>query len=250
MARISTYVQDTTVNAHDRLIGTDGGQIGADGSIIAGTAGATKNFTLAEIRDFVHGVGTDSDVTIPHVPVFMRLDPTDPDSPGRYVDSHITQVGDDIIIGSTTDGADLIVHGDVMVGGDVLDMNGDPLFTQNPDGSVDISGVNELSYNVQVSDGSMVQSIEPYTVIAITQAGMYRLPEPTDGMWVKIVKIDGSGNSILLPHNGGTFRVMNQTLEDPNRMIVLNVREVSFEMVHIGNPTDASRVGWVFIGAN
>ena len=232
MARISTYSLDTSVNGHDRLIGTDGGRLADDGTIIAGTAGATKNFTLTQLRDFFAGTGAAHNLQVGEIPVQGAND--------MFIASSLSQ---------NTDG-DIIVQNNLMIGGDLLDMNGDPFLTMNPDGGVDITGTNELEYNTAASDGSMVQIIEPYSVIAITQAGMYRLPEPTDGMWVKIVKIDGSGNSILLPHNGGDFRVMNQTLENPDRMIVLNVREVSFELVHIGNPTDASRVGWVFVGAN
>jgi len=55
MARISSYSLDTTVNDHDRLIGTDGGTLGPDGRIIAGTAGATKNFTIEALRDHING---------------------------------------------------------------------------------------------------------------------------------------------------------------------------------------------------
>ena len=54
MARISTYSLDTTINDHDRLIGTDGGRIGPGGQIIAGTGGATKNFTIEGLREYIN----------------------------------------------------------------------------------------------------------------------------------------------------------------------------------------------------
>ena len=41
MARISTYDLDTSIRDNDRLIGSDGGQIGSDGQVIPGTVGAT-----------------------------------------------------------------------------------------------------------------------------------------------------------------------------------------------------------------
>jgi len=52
MARISTYENDTRVRGHDKLIGTDGGQVGADGNVIAGTAGATVNFTIDQLTEY------------------------------------------------------------------------------------------------------------------------------------------------------------------------------------------------------
>ena len=48
MARISTYSNDQTINDNDRLIGTDGG------SGIAGTAGATRNFTIGDLRRYIN----------------------------------------------------------------------------------------------------------------------------------------------------------------------------------------------------
>ena len=62
MARISTYSQDTSVNEHDRLIGTDGGQVDSDGKVIPGTAGATKNFTLGQIRSYILDEGEDGGI--------------------------------------------------------------------------------------------------------------------------------------------------------------------------------------------
>ena len=59
MARISTYTDDNSINDNDRLIGTDGGRIGDDGMVVAGTAGATKNFLLEDIRTYVLGGGDD-----------------------------------------------------------------------------------------------------------------------------------------------------------------------------------------------
>ena len=59
MARISTYTNDNIINDQDRLIGTDGGQIGTGGTIIAGTAGGTKNFTVGALRQYINsGAGS------------------------------------------------------------------------------------------------------------------------------------------------------------------------------------------------
>ena len=60
MARISTYANDPDVRDNDRLIGTDGGRLDIDGQVVAGTAGSTKNFTVAALRNyFMGGTGLD-----------------------------------------------------------------------------------------------------------------------------------------------------------------------------------------------
>ena len=61
MARISTYALDPTINEGDKLIGTDGGAIGPDGRVIAGTSGPTKNFTIQALREYIQS--RNSDVT-------------------------------------------------------------------------------------------------------------------------------------------------------------------------------------------
>ena len=47
MARISTYSLDTDIRDNDLLIGTDGG------TGVAGTSGATKNFTIGALREYI-----------------------------------------------------------------------------------------------------------------------------------------------------------------------------------------------------
>lgn len=47
MARIGTYSLDTFINDSDLLIGTDGG------TGVAGSGGATKNFSIGALRDYI-----------------------------------------------------------------------------------------------------------------------------------------------------------------------------------------------------
>ena len=49
MARLTTYQNDTTITANDRLLGTDE----------SGGLNTTRNFTVGELRDFItNGLGT------------------------------------------------------------------------------------------------------------------------------------------------------------------------------------------------
>lgn len=60
MARIATYQNDELINDQDRLIGTDGGQLGADGRVIAGTAGRTRNFSVGQLRAYIESRSSDT----------------------------------------------------------------------------------------------------------------------------------------------------------------------------------------------
>ena len=51
-------MNDPTINDNDRLIGTDGGMIGTNGEVVAGTAGATKNFTIQGLREYINSRGS------------------------------------------------------------------------------------------------------------------------------------------------------------------------------------------------
>lgn len=231
MARISTYVQDTSINDRDRLIGTDGGQLGTDGNVIAGTAGATKNFSLSALRDFFSGVtGTTTIGTIP-----IQL------ADGLLGDSSITQNADgDVLITNN----DLVVTNDIRLAGDLLNMAGEPII--DPDGN--IMGENLLTYNTSTSANGAVTVIDiaPFTVHVSTRARMLRLPQnPEDGTWVKIVQLNRTGFNMLL----GASRVMNTTVASS---FILNDRTASFEMVYVaGAAEDGSLpIGWVIVGAN
>ena len=243
MARISTYSRDTTVNDHDRLIGTDGGRIDTNtGQLVAGTAGATKNFLLSDLRNYFQGSSgpTIRDGDIPRSQAGTLVDSVL--SQGEDGGEAIICVGlfdemDDTVI---TETANLKVAGDVRLGGNLTNLQGEPIISPG--------GQNQLAYNTSVSaNGSTsIVDINPYTVHVATRARMLRLPQnPTDGMWIKIVQLHQTGRNMLL----GFTRIMNTTITGP---FILDDITASFEMVWVADNdgTSTDPVGWTIVGAN
>ena len=241
MARISTYSNDTSINDHDRLIGTDGGIVGDDGQIVAGTAGLTKNFLLSELRDYFDGQS--------------GLQLTDGDIPrsiaGALVDSLISQdntatphticVGRFSDDGTTvTEDANLKVAGDVRIGGHLRDLRGQDIVTP--------SGHTQLRYNTAAVNGG-VMTLAPFTLTVITGAGIKMLPaNPNDGDWVKIVDLTPFSERVMI--NAGTNRFMNDSRAG-NNVLILDSTTTSFELVYVADisPGNTQPVGWVIVGA-
>lgn len=245
MARISTYDNDITINDHDRLIGTDGGMINPnDGSIVSGTAGATKNFLLSDVRDYIIG-NRGMGVSAGDVPMA--------NADGVFVDSVISQAGDEsnriICIGRfseaddtvITEASDLKVAGDIRLGGQLQNLNGTPIFSSTG------------GYQTTTTNGG-IDTIRAFTVTVISGPGIKNLPaEPNDGDWIKIVDLTDPTMRVML--NAGTRRFMNDT-RTGNNTLILDNSNASFELVYVakqaagGSSTDvADHVGWVIVGA-
>ena len=232
MARIGTYSNDNTINDHDRLIGTDGGRLGPDGQIISGTSGATKNFTISGLRAFITG-GSEESIDSNVIPLSNGGGGLDA-SVITQVDATDTDVAEINIDGS------LRVQEQIFLGGNVRDLEGNILITP--------TGENRLGYLTDTITAATA-TIQPYSVVATTEASMLTLPPAEDGVWVKIVQLHRTGESILLPNAADTvpFRLMNTTID--GGMFVLDDRTASFEMIYMGDPS-ATTVGWVIIGAS
>ena len=245
MARISTYSQDTTVNAHDQLIGTDGGMIGNDGRIISGTGGSTKNFLLSDLRDFFQNTQTDSPLTDGDVPYWRITTNPDGSSSAQFEDSLISQTienGSEVICvgrfeGTTiTETASLKVAGDVRLGGNLTNLNGDAI--------VSATG----GYQTAAINGG-VETLQPFTVTVITGAGIKILPPaPADGDWVKIVDLTASNMRVMLNAGGNRFKNDDRAM---NNVLVLDSSATSFELVYVNktSPGNDAPVGWVIVGA-
>ncbi len=226
MARFSELPLDTTISDGDLLAGTDSG----DG--MAGTSGTSVNFPLLALRGYFLGMNF-SPGSVP-----VR------EADGTLVDSTISQTNDVVTFG-----------GDVIVTGNILDADGNPIVGGGgtggvgpagpigPEGPIGPAGPVDLNYGTAVH--TVPGSLALYTThVFLSGANTYDLPtDAPDGAWVKIVNISGVAN-VMIRATGRRF--MNTDTDT----LILDDHSASFELVYVEKPPGATPVGWVIVGAN
>ena len=228
MARISTYGKEASseIKGNDLLIGTDGGNENA------GSAGATKNFLLSDLREFFTG-GSTGGISEGVIPV---------EQGGGFVNSVISQNEDNQI----TINGDLVVNGTI---GNVVSASEELtnlITSTNPNEDDDLS---LFRTHVFYSTSSTLMAVLP--------------SEPENGSWVKISKINGTpivlfAGAVAAGDAGAGDRFMagveanGSPATNPHRLEIPGDINISFQLTYIDTEEDApdgSPVGWVIVGA-